>query len=285
MNAYWFNVITTLWLVAALPRTSATKVCYNSFGTLVCRDRMSVHARIGIWVAFLLLLVLIIAGIIYWQRRRASRQRDALATVEANQLDGPSPTPFESGFDQVKGPPVSCPAPAYYSRGHRTAAVPQSAHAAGFTLPRTANNPKRQQRDSSYSTASQYSTPEDDGPRTPLPPAVTRGFRGPGLPVNPRPPGKLSPAVERRAAVEPTPRDKNTRFVIPELLRDTQKKDRREWQVRLEALRSAPIKKSGFEMLTVPEAPKYSRSAGVAGALSSKLRPLFAGTGRSKEFN
>jgi len=141
MNAYWFNVITTLWLVAALPRTSATKVCYNSFGTLVCRDRMSVHARIGIWVAFLLLLVLIIAGIIYWQRRRASRQRDAIATVEANQLDGPSPTPFESGFDQVKGPPVSCPAPAYYSHGHRTAAVPQSAHAVGFTLPRTANNP------------------------------------------------------------------------------------------------------------------------------------------------
>jgi len=276
MNAYWFNVITTLSLVGALPGASATKICYNSFGTLVCRNRMPVHARIGIWVTFLLLLVLIIAGIVYWQRRRASRQRDAIATVEANQVDGPPPTPFESGFFQVKGPPVSCPPPAYHSHGPRTTHGSQTAFPISFTPPRTA---KRQQRDSNYSTASQYSTTPD----TPLPPPVAR--RGPGLPVNPRPAGKYSPAVDRRAVVESTPRDKNTRFVIPELPRDTQKKERREWQVRLEALRSAPIKKSGFEMLTAPAAPTQSRSAGVAGALSSKLRPLFAGTGRSKEFN
>ncbi|KIL59333.1 hypothetical protein M378DRAFT_14860 [Amanita muscaria Koide BX008] len=242
---------------------------------------MPVHARIGIWVAFLLLLVLIIVGIVFWQRRRARRQRDAIATVEAGQVDGPPPTPFESGFLQVPRPPVSCPAPAYHSYGPRTGVVPKSAYSIGFTPPRSANMPKRPQRDS-YSTASHYSiTPEDDVPHTSLPPpAATRGFRGPGLPVNPRPAGKYSPAVERKAAVEPTPRDKNTRFVIPELPRDTQKKERREWQVRLEALRSAPIKKSGFEVLAVPAAPTQSRSAGVAGALSSKLRPLFAGTGR-----
>lgn len=268
MNAYWFNVIITLWLVAALPGVSATKICYNSFGTLVCRNRLPVQARVGIWVAFLLLLVFIIIGAVYWQRRRAGRRRDALTTVEANQIDGPPPTPFEY------------PIPDYDPYTPRTAGVSQYAYSKGITPTRKANILK-QHRDS-YSSASQYSdTPEDDVLRAP---ASTGGFRL-GLPVNPRPAGKNGSAVEKRAVVEPTPRDKNTRFILPELQRNTAKKERREWQVRLEALRSAPIKKSGFEVPNVPEAPPHSRSAGVAGALSSKIRPLFTGTGRKKEFN
>jgi len=172
MDSYWFNLITALWLVAALPGASASQICYNSFGTLVCRSR----AHIGIGIAFLLLLVMIIIGIIYWYQRRASRERDAIATVEANQVDGPLPTPFESGFLQVQGPPVSCPAPAYHTYGPRSAAVPQSAYSIGFTPIRTSYIPKRQKSDS-YSEASQYSaTFEDALCAPPPPPAAARGF-------------------------------------------------------------------------------------------------------------
>ncbi|KAM6489808.1 hypothetical protein JOM56_014831 [Amanita muscaria] len=172
MDSYWVNLITTLWLVAALPGASATQICYNTFGTQLCPSR----AHIGIGVAFLLLLVLIIVGVIYWQRRRASRERDAIATVEANQLDGPLPTPFESGFVQVQGPPVSCPAPAYHTYGPRTAPVPTSAYSIGFTPIRSAYIPKRQQSDS-YSSEIQYSaTLEDVLLAPPPPPAATRKF-------------------------------------------------------------------------------------------------------------
>jgi hypothetical protein len=172
MDSYWFNLIATLWLVAALPGASASQICYNSFGTLVCRSR----AHIGIGIAFLLLLVLIIIGIIFWQRRRASRERDAIATVEANQLDGPLPTPFESGFVQVQGPPVSCPAPAYHTYGPRSAALPQSAFSIGFTPIRTSSYIPKRQKSDSYS--SQYSATLEDASlcAPPPPPAATRGF-------------------------------------------------------------------------------------------------------------
>jgi len=271
MDTYLFNVITTLWLVAAaLPVVSATKICYNSFGTFICRDRLPVHERIGLWILFLSVLALVIGTFLWWLRRRASRQRDAIATVEANQIHGPASTPFESGFVQVHPPVVSYPTQPYNNPyGPRTAAPAQSAYSVGFTPSKNRNL---------YQTDSQYSTTPEEVLLAPPPPPTSsaRGIRTGGLPGSPR------PIIFHKKGNETTPRDKNTRFVIPELIQTGVKRDKRE----LEALRTAPVKKITFEGIVNPpiERPMQSRSAGVTTTFSSKLRPLFAGTSRSKEF-
>ena len=62
-------------------------------------------------------LFLICLTVFLVQRHRASRARDAIATVEASQVEGPLPTPFGSSFVQVpQGQPVSYPAMAYGPR-------------------------------------------------------------------------------------------------------------------------------------------------------------------------
>jgi len=270
MDTYRFNVNAILWLVVAgIPVASATttKICYNSFGTIICRNRLPVHERVAFWIVGLLLLGFIISSFIYCIRRRASRQRDAIATVESNQVNGPPPTPFESGFVQVHGPSATYPTLPPYANayGPRTAAAPQSAYSVGFTPSRTAKNVPK------YSS-SQYSTSPEDVPYAP-PPASARGIRtagAGGLPGSPRP-----IFFHKKAQDEQTPRDKNTRFVIPELPLATHKKDRRDFA----ALRTAPIKKIAFEGVPVaPERPTQSRSAGVTSTFTSKLRPLFIGT-------
>jgi hypothetical protein len=274
MDIYWFNAIAILGLLVAAPVASATatKICYNSFGTVICRNKLPVHERLVLWIVGLLLLGLIISTFIYCLRRRASRQRDALATVESNQINGPPPTPFGSGFVQVQGPSVTYPAlpPYTHAYGPRTAAAPQSAYSVGFTPSRTTKNISQHPRDS-YSS-SKYSTSPEDVPYAP-PPSSARGIRtagAGGLPGSPRP-----IFFHKKAQNEQTPRDKNTRFIIPELPLATHKRDRRE----LEALRTAPIKKIAFDGVpSAPERPMQSRSAGVTSTFTSKLRPLFIGT-------
>jgi hypothetical protein len=276
MDTYWFNVNAILWLVvAALPVASATttRICYNSFGTVVCRNRLPVHERVAFWIVGMLLLGLTISSFIYCLRRRASRQRDSIATIESNQINGPPPTPFESGFVQVQGRSVTYPAVPPYTNayGPRTAAAPQSAYSVGFTPARTAKNIQPRSK-ASYSS-SQYSTSPEDAAYAP-PPSSARGIRtagAGGLPGSPRP-----IFFPKRAQNEQTPRDKNTRFIIPELPLATHRKDRGR---ELEALRTAPIKKISFDDVpSTPERPMQSRSAGVTSTFTSKLKPLFTGT-------
>jgi len=273
MDSYWFNVNAILWLVvAALPVASATttKICYNSFGGIVCRNKLPVHERVAFWIVGMLLLGLIISSFIYCLRHRASRQRDSVATIESNQINGPPPTPFESGFVQVHGHSVTYPAVPPYTNayGPRTAAAPQSAYSVGFTPSRTAKNIQPRSK-ASYSS-SQYSTSPEDVAYAP-PPSSARGIRTAGLPGSPRP-----IFFPKRAQNEQTPRDKNTRFIIPELPLTTHRKDRGR---ELEALRTAPIKKIAFDDVpSIPERPMQSRSAGVTSTFTSKLKPLFIGT-------
>jgi len=237
----------TVWVVvvAASPVVSATKVCYNSFGTIVCHDQLSFDARAAIWSTGVLVLLLIIVTVFLVHRRRTNRARDAIATVEASQVDGPPPTPFESGFVQVQAQPVTYPAMTY---GARTAAVPPSALSVGFTpsLPQRERVPYSS---SHYAQTAELSSLVVSGRVN-----RTGGFV---LPESPRP-------SLRRDAV--TPRDKNTRFVIPE----TSRKGRVEWSDRVEALRTAPIRRDGFEEIT-GEPPTQVKSASVV----SRLKPLF----------
>ncbi|KAF8631648.1 hypothetical protein AX17_005050 [Amanita inopinata Kibby_2008] len=264
MEAYWlFIVMALVWTSASIPVASAEQVCYHTFNGLVCKDRLPLSARVAIWAICVAVLFLIIITAIYVHRRRASRERDAIATVEASQVDGPPPTPFGSSFVQVQGPPVAYPFAPY---GPRTAgAVPHSAYTVNFT-PRTPGVPPAR---TPYSS-SRYPTTPEVSQLSPYP--ASRGYRtpGPGLPESPRP----DPAA-------PTPRDKNTRFVIPEPL-PTHKKERRDWSGRLEALKSAPIKRDSFEGVS-SEPPTQVKSAMVTGSFP-KLKPLFTGTSRSKDF-
>lgn len=201
-------------------------------------------------------LFLICLTVFLVQRHRASRARDAIATVEASQVEGPLPTPFGSSFVQVpQGQPVSYPAMAY---GPRTAAVPPSALSVGFTpgLPQRERAP--------YSSSHYPLTAELSG----LAPSG-RGLRtggGAGLPESAR------PSASRREAVI-TPRDKNTRFIIPET---AERKGRSDWSSeRAETMRTAPIRRDGFEQIT-GEPPSQVKSASVVG----RLKPLFTTTRR-----
>ncbi|KAF8621938.1 hypothetical protein AX15_007374 [Amanita polypyramis BW_CC] len=208
-------------------------------------------------------LVIICITVFLVHRHRTSRERDAIATVEASQVEGPPPTPFGSSFVQAqRAPSITLPPPAY---GPRTAAaVPQSAYSVSFT-PRTPGVPQRTR--TPYSSSHYSGTGETSY-------AASRGYLtpGPGLPSSPR------------ANMRVTPRDKNTRFVIPEM---TERKERgEEWTERTEALRTAPIGREGFKAAG-GDGPVQVRSAGVAGvtgSFSSRLRPLFAGTSRAKTF-
>jgi len=289
---YWLVLITTLLLLAVLPIASVRKVCYDSYGMVICRDDMSSRARIGIWVVSFLLMILIIIGVIWWQQHLANRERDAVAAVEANQAEGPPPTPFESGFVQVQGPSVTYPRVAYHGYGPRTAAaaVPQSAYSVGFTPSKTPYVPQRP-FGASYSSRYFPSKPEDTPyvpPYVPPPPAtaVAHRFREASLPEGPKSPPKVDPIIDKkmleRRATEYTPRDKNTRFIIPDLPQDTQKKDRRAWQVRFESLRTAPIK-DGFEGISVPTSQIQSRSAGVTYGATSEVEPSSTVVSHSKE--
>jgi hypothetical protein len=195
-------------------------------------------------------LLLICLTVFLVQRHRASRARDAIATVEASQVEGPLPTPFQSSFVQVpQGQSVTYPTMAY---GPRTAAVPPSALSVGFT-------PNLPQRERAPYSSSHYPLTAELSALAPS----ARGFRtggGAGLPESPRPSGA------RRDAV--TPRDKNTRFIIPET---TERKGQSNWGERAEALRTAPIRRDGFEQIT-GEPPSQVKSASVV----SRLKPLFA---------
>ncbi|PFH49543.1 hypothetical protein AMATHDRAFT_63008 [Amanita thiersii Skay4041] len=285
----WSVALATAWAVASVPVVSAEKVCYTSFGQVVCKERLPLQARAAIWVTCLGVLVLIIGTILLVQRHRANRERDAIATIEASQMEGPMPTPFGSSFVQVNGPPP----PVTYNvapYGPRTAGVaPASAYTVNFT-PRTPANFAAPGGGAAPTTArtpyasSQY-------PKTAeLTPFVSRSYRspGPGLPQSPRP---HTPYVQEKHAnnnnnnnnnngskLTSTPRDKNTRFVIPDL---RSREVQRDWSERLEALRTAPTKRN-FESVPSPTKPTQAKSATVVGTFP-KLKPLFAGTGRSKD--
>jgi len=249
MGAY---SLATVWVVviAASPVVSATKVCYNSFGTIVCHDQLPFDARAAIWSSAVFVLILIIVTVFLVHRRRTNRARDAIATVEASQVDGPPPTPFESGFVQVQAQPVTYPAMTY---GPRTAAIPPSALSVGFT-PSLPYRERVPYSSSHYAQTAELSSLVVSGRVN-----RTAGFV---LPESPR------PSVRRDAV---TPRDKNTRFILPETNR---KAGRVDWSDRVETLRTAPIRRDGFEEIT-GEPPTQVKSASVV----SRLKPLFT-TGR-----
>jgi len=250
MGAY---SLATVWMmvVAASPVVSATQVCYNSFGSIVCHNQLPFDARAAIWSAGVFVLILIIITLYLVHRRRTNRARDAIATVEASQVDGPPPTPFESGFVQVQAQPVTYPAMTY---GPRTAAVPPSALSVGFTpsLPQRERVPYSS---SHYAQTAELSSLVVSG----------RANRTGGL----VPPESARPSVRRDAV---TPRDKNTRFILPE----TSRRGRVDWGDRVEVLRTAPIRRDGFEEIT-GEPPTQVKSASVV----SRLKPLFT-NGRNK---
>jgi len=250
--------LTTLWVVvvvAASPVVATQQVCYNSFGTIVCHNQLSYNAHAAIWASGIGVLLLIFLTVFLVRRHRASRARDAIATVEASQVEGPLPTPFGSSFVQVpQGQPVTYPAMAY---GPRTAAAPQSALSVGFT-------PGLPQRERAPYSSSHYPLTAELSALAPS----ARGLRtggGAGLPESPR------RSASRREAVI-TPRDKNTRFIIPETAERTGRTD---WSERAEAMRTAPIRRDGFEQIT-GEPPSQVKSASVVG----RLKPLFTTTQR-----
>lgn len=265
----WCFVLTGFWMAGLVPVVSAEQVCYTSFGNTICKDTLPWGARFAIWAVCASILVMVIVGIILLQRHRARRERDAIATVEANQVEGPPHTAFGSSFVQVQGPPPY-PTTTYNVApyGPRTAGVaPPSAYTINFT-PRTPGGPpptKTPYASSHYPKTAEL-TPYDlrSFTKSPAP--------GAGLPLSPRP---RTPDIH-----QPTPRDKNTRFIIPDLPRRESKRD---WSDRLEALKSAPIKRNTFESLPSSEPMTQTKSAAVTGSFP-KLKPLLTGTGRSKEY-
>ncbi|KAF9005162.1 hypothetical protein BDQ17DRAFT_380699 [Cyathus striatus] len=81
--------ITLLWAVSSLPGVAAERVCYETIGgTMVCRNRLPLAARIALGITssvifFLAIMLLICVG--------RSRTQSQVYNVEAAQMRGPPP--------------------------------------------------------------------------------------------------------------------------------------------------------------------------------------------------